>query len=95
MSKCMLRKPEVLRRTGMKKTQLDEAIREGKFPRGVPVFEDGRALGWFEDEVDAHIESRRAARDAAAAAAPPKTKVSTVEVAAKTPKQRRKGRGQR
>jgi predicted DNA-binding transcriptional regulator AlpA len=91
MSKLMLRKKEVQRRTSMGKTQLDEAIRAGKFPRGVPVFEDGRALGWFEDEIDAYIESRRAARDAAAAAAPPKTKVSTVEVAVQTPKQRCKG----
>jgi prophage regulatory protein len=89
MPKCMLRKPEVLRRTGMKKTQLDESIRAGKFPKGVPVFEDGRALGWFEDEVDGYIESRRTARDAAAAAPPKVNQVSTVVA---TPKQKRRAK---
>jgi prophage regulatory protein len=95
MSKCILRKLEVQRRTSMGKTQLGEAIRRGIFPKGVPIFEDGRALGWFEDEVDAYIESRRQARDAAAAAAPPKSKVnqaSAVKVAVATPKRQRGAR---
>jgi prophage regulatory protein len=90
MSKCMLRKPEVQRRTSMGKTQLGEAIRRGIFPKGVPIFEGGRALGWFEDEVESYVESRRQARDAAAAAAP-RAKIEqagTVDVAVATPKKR-------
>jgi predicted DNA-binding transcriptional regulator AlpA len=92
MSKYILRKLEVQRRTSMGKTQLGEAIRRGIFPKGVPIFEDGRALGWFEDEVDAYIESRRQARDAAAAAAPFKRveQASTVKIAVAT---RKGGRG--
>lgn len=94
MSKCILRKLEVQRRTSMGKTQLGEAIRRGIFPKGVPIFEDGRALGWFEDEVDAYIESRRQARDAAVAAAPQAKieRAGTVEVAVATPRLRRRGR---
>jgi predicted DNA-binding transcriptional regulator AlpA len=86
----MLRKPEVQRRTSMGKTQLGEAIRRGIFPKGVPIFEGGRALGWFEDEVESYVESRRQARDAAAAAAP-RAKIEqagTVAVAVATPKKR-------
>jgi prophage regulatory protein len=71
MSLRMIRKPEVLRRTGLQKSQLDVAIKDGRFPNSVPVLEGGRAQAWFEDEVDAYIESRRQARDAAIAATPP------------------------
>jgi prophage regulatory protein len=96
MSKCMLRKPEVQRRTSMGKTQLGEAIRRGIFPKGVPIFEGGRALGWFEDEVDNYVESRRQARDAAAAAAPKAIEQPrTVAVAVATSKRKRQRRGRR
>jgi prophage regulatory protein len=95
MSNCILRKLEVQRRTSMGKTQLGEAIRRGIFPKGVPIFEDGRALGWFEDEIDNYIESRRQARDAAIAAAPIKAKIEparTVAVAVAAPKRQRRAR---
>jgi hypothetical protein len=65
-----LRKHEVLRRTTTKKNQFDEAIKQGKFFKGVPVFEGGRVLARFGDGVDACIDTRRQARDAAVAAAP-------------------------
>jgi predicted DNA-binding transcriptional regulator AlpA len=94
MSKYILRKLEVQRRTSMGKTQLGEAIRRGIFPKGVPSFEDGRALGWFSDEIDAFIESRREARDAAAAAAPPRPK-STKPAPSRSPLRRRSGSGGR
>jgi hypothetical protein len=78
----------------MGKTQLGEAIRRGIFPKGVPRFEDGRALGWFEDEIDNYIESRRQARDAAIAATP-QAKIEpahTVAVAVATPKRKPRAR---
>jgi predicted DNA-binding transcriptional regulator AlpA len=66
----LVRKREVMRRFSIGRTQLAEAVRAGKFPKGVPILEGGRALGWFESELDNYEESRRQARDAAAAADP-------------------------
>jgi predicted DNA-binding transcriptional regulator AlpA len=45
------------------RSQLDEAIRKGIFPVGIPIIEGGRALGWFEDEIHRYVENRRKARD--------------------------------
>jgi len=67
MGPRLLRKPEVLARLGIKKTQLDEAIRDGRFPAPTKILEGGRAEGWFSDEIEAYVESRRAARDQAVA----------------------------
>jgi prophage regulatory protein len=64
----MIRKPEVLKLTGLKKSQLDVAIKDGRFPKSFEILEGGRAQGWFEDEIVNYVESRRQARDAAAAA---------------------------
>ena len=50
----ILREPAVLKDCGYKKTQLDEKIKEGKFPAPITLSEGGRARGWFEDEVIAH-----------------------------------------
>jgi prophage regulatory protein len=61
--KRLLRLPAVLDRTGMKKTQLLEAVRDGRFPKRVAPLEGGRAVAWVEDEVEAYIETRIAARD--------------------------------
>jgi predicted DNA-binding transcriptional regulator AlpA len=59
----ILREPEVLVATGYKKTQLDELINQGKLPAPIRLSEGGRARGWFEDEIIAHQEARRAERD--------------------------------
>jgi len=85
----MLKKTEVLRRTSMGKTQLAEAINHGIFPKGVPIFEGGRALGWFEDEVDSYVESRRKARDAAPPQVNTQPPALTAHRAAKAAKRRR------
>ena len=60
----ILREPEVLQASGYRKTQLDLLIQQGKFPRPIRLSEGGRARGWFEDEVIAFQEARRAERDA-------------------------------
>ena len=65
----ILRGPEVLKACGYKESQLDEKIKEGKFPAPITLSEGGRARGWFEDEIIAHQEARRQERDAKLAAA--------------------------
>lgn len=79
MSSRLIRKPEVLRLTGLKKSQLDVAIRDGRFPKPFAILEGGRAQAWFEDEIGGYVESRRQARDAAAAAPKVATKHKTAE----------------
>src|SRR4029077_7662176 len=65
----ILRGPEVLKACGYKESQLDEKIKEGKFPAPITLSEGGRARGWFEDEIIAYQEARRQERDAKLAAA--------------------------
>lgn len=52
----ILRRPEVERMTGLKKTQLDALEREGKFPGRRRL--SARATGWLLTEVEAWIEER-------------------------------------
>ena len=59
----VLRKPEVLAASGYKSTQLDELIKQGRFPAPFRLTEGGRAVGWFEDEIIAHQTARATARD--------------------------------
>jgi prophage regulatory protein len=59
-----MRQPEVLAVTGLRKSQLQEAVARGAFPRPVKILEGGRANGWVDSEVFTYIEHRIAARDA-------------------------------
>jgi prophage regulatory protein len=61
----LLRLPRVEAITGLKKSQIFDAIQRGVFPRPVRILESGRAVGWLETEIAAFLESRIAARDAA------------------------------
>ena len=54
----------------MGKSQIYEAMKDGRFPRPVPILEGGKAVGWLEDEIADYIEQRIAVRDAAAAQQP-------------------------
>lgn len=56
----LIRREEVLRRTGLPKSTLYTAIAEGTFPAPVPISERSRA--WVEQEVDDWIAARIAAR---------------------------------
>ena len=76
--KRLLRLPAVLDRTGMGKTQLLEAVRTGRFPQRVAPLEGGRAVAWVEDEVEADIASRIAARDQTTPAPTPTNKSRTI-----------------
>ncbi|MBU6280308.1 MAG: AlpA family transcriptional regulator [Actinomycetales bacterium] len=52
----ILRCPQVLERTGLRRTGLYEAIRKGDFPASIPI--GSRSVGWLESEVDAWIAHR-------------------------------------
>jgi prophage regulatory protein len=60
MVKRLLRLPVVKDRTGSNTNQIYEGMKEGTFPKSVPIGK--QTVGWVEEEVDAWIESRIAAR---------------------------------
>jgi prophage regulatory protein len=53
----ILRREAVLERTGLGKTSQYELERSGRFPTKVAL--SPRLVGWYEDEVEAWISSRR------------------------------------
>ena len=55
------RKTEVIRRTGLPATTLQDRITSGLFPR--PVSLGGRAVGWPKHEVDAVISAMIAGQE--------------------------------
>jgi predicted DNA-binding transcriptional regulator AlpA len=59
----LLRRPEVEKATGLKKTALAEAIERGEVPRPIMATESGKAQRWLESEIAAHQRARIAARD--------------------------------
>lgn len=60
MSNKILRKPEVVEKTGLANSTLYAAIARGEFP--APLKLGVRASGWLESEVEAWLESRVALR---------------------------------
>jgi prophage regulatory protein len=66
LHKALLRKREVLKRTGYSNSSLYLRIAEGKLKPGVKI--GPRAVAWPEDEIDSHINSLIAVRDAQFAA---------------------------
>ena len=58
----LLRKPEVLRRTGLSNSTFYNRIKEGVIPRGVPM--GPRLKGWPASEIDTYIQACIEARDA-------------------------------
>jgi prophage regulatory protein len=61
MSERLLRRPAVTAKTGFSTTEIYDQMKEGKFPRPVPV--GIRAVAWLESEIDAHIAELKAKRD--------------------------------
>ncbi len=62
MSDALLRRSEVERRVGMRKSTLYAKIAAGQFPR--PVHRGASAL-WIESEIDGYVETLKRQRDAA------------------------------
>jgi prophage regulatory protein len=64
----ILRRPAVIKKTGLPTSTLYAKIVAGEFPKPVNIGE--RSVGWFAGEVDAWLEQRRAERDAKLAQQP-------------------------
>lgn len=60
----LLRLPEVSAKVGLGRSAIYERIARGEFPQSVPL--GGRLAAWSMNEIDAWIESRKAARPVAA-----------------------------
>jgi predicted DNA-binding transcriptional regulator AlpA len=63
-----LRMKQLTDKTGLRKSQLLEAVRLGLFPRPFHILPGGRAVAWDEAEVDQHLERQMAEREAPKAA---------------------------
>ena len=48
---------------GLKRTQIEELIKRGEFPKPVPLSDTGRAKGWLEHELISWQQERLAARE--------------------------------
>jgi prophage regulatory protein len=58
----LVRKKEVLRRTGLSKSRMHDLIIESKFPKRVPIGK--RAVAWVESEIERWIQEQIARRAA-------------------------------
>jgi len=56
MSEKILRRPEVEERTGLKRSSLYAAIKNGEFPSPIKLSE--RAVGWTESSINEWIKSK-------------------------------------
>lgn len=54
--KTLLRRPDVEKRTGLKRAHIYALMKQGAFPQAVPLA--GRAVAWIADEVDNWITGR-------------------------------------
>jgi prophage regulatory protein len=59
----IVRRRELPQFVGLQRTQIDELIKRGEFPKPVPLSDTGRAVGWIEDELAAWQRQRLAKRD--------------------------------
>jgi prophage regulatory protein len=57
MARSILRRREVLRRTGLSSTTQWRLERAGEFPERIRLTEAG-SVGWFEDEVNDWVHER-------------------------------------
>ena len=53
MVRRFLRLPAVIEATGYSRSTIYEKIKQGKLPRPVKLDPDGKAVGWWEDEIEA------------------------------------------
>ena len=61
-AKRFIRLPEVISRTGYRRTSIYEKISEGTFP--APIKLGPRAVTWVSEEVEKRMDERVAERDA-------------------------------
>lgn len=53
-----LRLPDVRRAVGLGRTAIYEKIKLGEFPAPYSLSDNGRAVAWLSEDIDAWIESR-------------------------------------
>jgi predicted DNA-binding transcriptional regulator AlpA len=58
-----LRLLAVEQKTGLRRSQILDAVERGIFPKPFTVLPGGRAIAWDEREIDAHLEKQMADRD--------------------------------
>jgi len=63
MQKKLVRLPQVIERTSLKRSTIYEMMGNGSFPK--PVKLNLRSNGWIEAEIDAWLDRRVAQREAA------------------------------
>jgi prophage regulatory protein len=61
MANAVLRLPEVMRRTGLRRSSIYNRITVNEFPKSFSL--GGAARGWLESEVDDWIAARAAVRE--------------------------------
>lgn len=60
MNERLLRRAEVERRVGLKRSAIYERVAKGTFPRPVKDEEGGAAVWWLESEIQAWIDRKAA-----------------------------------
>jgi predicted DNA-binding transcriptional regulator AlpA len=63
----MYRKNDLPQFVGLRRTQIEELIKLGQFPKPVQLSDSGRAIAWLEADLIAWQNARIAARNAVAA----------------------------
>ena len=58
MQPQLLRIPQVLQQTGMKRSTLYALMRDAGFPSPIKLNDSGRAVAWIQTEIDSWIASR-------------------------------------
>lgn len=56
---------DVLKRTGLSRSEIYRRLKVGEFPAPVPLGKTGGRVGWLSDEIDSWIDSRAALRGTA------------------------------
>jgi predicted DNA-binding transcriptional regulator AlpA len=59
----IIRRHDLPKYVGLQRTQIAELIKSGQFPRPISLNDNGRAVGWLEDEVIAWQRQRLSKRD--------------------------------
>jgi prophage regulatory protein len=57
-SRRFLRLPDVKHQVGLGRTAIYQKIKAGEFPAPIPLSNNGRAVGWDSEAINAWIESR-------------------------------------
>ena len=56
----LYRRYELPQFIGLRRTQIDELIAAGEFPKGVKISDRGRTLAWFESDIAEWQKARKA-----------------------------------